>query len=168
MQLIDFFLWRNQTCDQYNYIISIIGIILNHLQPIVLGLAILFINTQLSNQDKIMILCILFLYTCVFVPYSWQCIDKTQCTLKNKNNHLDWKLNWEKYHAFVYSVFLLTLLILYYRFVPVYGRLFAAISLFSFTSSVLFYNNEIGNMWCFYAIFFPTLYYLFIRNRGHL
>jgi len=119
MQLVDFFLWRNQTCDEYNYIISMTGIILNHLQPIVLGLLILYYNTQLSYQDKLMILCILCIYLCVIIPYSWQYVIKTQCTLKNKDNHLDWKWNWQKYNILVYGVFVITLTLLYFRFVPV-------------------------------------------------
>lgn len=161
MQLVDFFLWRNQTCDAYNYIISITGIILNHLQPLVLGLLILYYNTRLSYQDKIMILCILCIYLCVIIPYSWQYINKTQCTLKNSNNHLDWKWNWQKYHVFAYGAFVLTLLLLYFRFVPVYGKLFAIIAVFSFISSAIIYKNELGNMWCFYSLLFPILYYLF-------
>jgi len=90
MQLVDFFLWRNQTCNRINYITSIVGIILNHLQPIMLGIIILCVNTELSYQDIKTILWILLIYICTMVPYTWQCIVKTQCTLKDNNNHMDW------------------------------------------------------------------------------
>ena len=166
MQLIEFFLWRNQTCDDYNYFITMTGMILNHLQPIVLGLLILWLNPTLSTQDTNTIFCILFVYLCVFLPYSWQFMYDPQCTLKNKNNHLDWKWNMKSYYFLAYSVFILALFMLFYWFVPVYGLLFAIMSFISFATSVFIYNKEIGNMWCFYAVFFPILYYLFrIRVR---
>jgi len=160
MQMIDFFLWRNQTCDNNNYIISILGIIFNNLQPIVLGILILVINTKLSYQDINTILCILFVYLCVIVPYSWQCIVKTQCTLKNHNNHMDWKWNFMEYWIIVYFVYLMTCFLLFYWFVPVYGYLFAYGTLFTFIISYIFYSKEVGNMWCFFTIFLPIIYYI--------
>jgi len=161
MQLVDFFLWRNQTCNRTNYITSIVGIILNHLQPIMLGIIILCVNTELSYQDIKTILLILLIYLCVMVPYTWQCIVKTQCTLKDNNNHMDWKWNHFDYWILVYLVFLITCVLLYYWFVPVYGMFFAFVTLYTFILSAIFYNKEIGNMWCFFTIFLPILYYLF-------
>ena len=179
MQLVDFFLWRNQSpplttdvvvgdwkspdqiCNRTNYITSITGIILNHLQPIMLGMIILCINTELSYQDVKTILWILLIYLCVMVPYTWQCVAKTQCTLKNNNNHMDWKWNHMDYGLLVYLVFLITCFLLFYWFVPVYGMFFAFVTLYTFILSAIFYNNEIGNMWCFFTIFLPILYYFF-------
>jgi hypothetical protein len=161
MQLIDFFLWRNQTCDNNNYIISILGIILNHLQPIVIGILILLINTNLSYQDVRSILYLLLVYICTIVPYTWQCIAKTQCTLKNHNNHMDWKWNSMYAAIFVYFVYLMTCFLLFYWFVPVYGMFFAFVTLFTFIISYIFYNSEVGNMWCFFTMFLPILYYFF-------
>jgi hypothetical protein len=185
MQLVDFFLWRNQSpqqaelalglvvggnkermppdqiCNRTNYITSIIGIILNHLQPIVLGIIILCVNTELSYQDIKNIFWILLVYLCVMVPYTWQCVVKTQCTLKDSNNHMDWKWNYLDYWVLVYFVFLMTLFMLYYWFVPVYGMFFAFVTLYTFLLSAIFYNKEMGNMWCFFTIFLPILYYFF-------
>jgi hypothetical protein len=161
MQLVDFFLWRNQTCNRTNYITNIVGIILNHLQPIVLGILILVINTDLSYQDVRTILYILLVYICTMVPYTWQCIVKTQCTLKNQNNHMDWKWNSMYAAIFVYFVYLVTLFLLFYWFVPVYGFLYAFAVVCTLIFSIIFYNNEIGNMWCFFTIFLPILYYFF-------
>ena len=161
MQLVDFFLWRNQICNRTNYITSIIGIILNHLQPIVLGIIILCVNTELSYQDIKHIFWILLVYLCVMVPYTWQCVVKTQCTLKDSNNHMDWKWNHLDYYVLVYLVFLTTLFVLFYWFVPVYGMFFAFVTLYTFLLSIIFYNKEIGNMWCFFTIFLPILYYFF-------
>ena len=161
MQLVDFFLWRNQTCNRTNYITSIVGIILNHLQPIMLGIIILCVNTELSYQDVKTILWMLLIYLCFMVPYTWQCMVKTQCTLKNNDNHMDWKWNFMNYWVLVYFVFLMTLFLLYYWFVPVYGTFFAYVTLYTFLLSVIFYNKEMGNMWCFFTIFLPILYYFF-------
>jgi hypothetical protein len=161
MQLVDFFLWRNQKCDLINYITSIAGIILNHLQPIVLGIIILCVNTELTNQDIHYILWILLAYLCVIVPYTWQCIEKTQCTLKNENNHMDWKWNRFEYHNIAYFVYLLVCYLLFFGFVPVYGILFARVNLLSFILSFFIYGNEMGNMWCFFSVLLPICYYLF-------
>ena len=179
MQLVDFFLWRNQRpplttdvvvgdwkspdqiCNRTNYITSITGIILNHLQPIMLGIIILCVNTDLSYQDVKTILWILLIYLCVMVPYTWQCVVKTQCTFKNNNNHMDWKWNHMDYGKFVYIVFLITCFLLFYWFVPVYGMFFAFVTLYTFILSAIFYNKELGNMWCFFTIFLPILYYFF-------
>ena len=37
MQLIEYFLWKHQKCDNINKNLSYLGMILNHSQPIVLG-----------------------------------------------------------------------------------------------------------------------------------
>jgi hypothetical protein len=49
MQGIEYLLWKHQICDNYNKFISVLGMILNHLQPIVLGLLVILFNTNLST-----------------------------------------------------------------------------------------------------------------------
>ena len=39
MQGIEFLLWKHPVCDDYHKAVSVAGMILNHLQPVVLGAA---------------------------------------------------------------------------------------------------------------------------------
>ena len=80
MQGIEYLLWNHQKCDNYNRFLSILGMVLNHLQPIVLGLLILYFNKNVST--KIMYL-IMFLYLCAIIPYSIQFLNNKnlECTI---------------------------------------------------------------------------------------
>ena len=46
MQLIEFFLWRNQPCNETNKKISNLGMFINHMEPIVFWIAILFFHAN--------------------------------------------------------------------------------------------------------------------------
>ena len=102
MQGIEYLLWTHQKCDNYNRFVSILGMILNHLQPFVLGLIILFCNKHLIHTKLIM-----FLYLLLIIPYSIQFLfnKKSQCTIKNTENHLSWKWNLMNYN-FLFILFL--------------------------------------------------------------
>jgi hypothetical protein len=82
MQFIDFLLWRHQICDDYNRMISFLGMLLNHSQPIVLGILILLFNPIHKN----IIYTLMLVYLCAVIPYSLPFVTdkKLQCTLKGK------------------------------------------------------------------------------------
>jgi hypothetical protein len=44
MQLVEYFLWNNQSCNQMNIDTTKVGIIINHMEPIVLWIAILLLS----------------------------------------------------------------------------------------------------------------------------
>ena len=46
MQLIEYFLWKHQVCDNYNKLLSKIGMWLNHMQPVVLGLLVIILSQE--------------------------------------------------------------------------------------------------------------------------
>ena len=46
MQLVEYFLWNNQECNDVNKNTTKIGTIINHLEPIVLWISILLFATQ--------------------------------------------------------------------------------------------------------------------------
>jgi hypothetical protein len=68
MQFIEYLLWNHQKCDNYNKTISIIGMILNHAQPIVLGIILLYVSNPFP-KNKYIILIIMFIYTLCAIPY---------------------------------------------------------------------------------------------------
>ena len=75
MQGIEFALWENQTCNDMNKIISVLGMVLNHLQPIVLSILILLLNPNLSTMTKQIIILSTIIYAIVITAYSLQFIS---------------------------------------------------------------------------------------------
>jgi hypothetical protein len=160
MQGIEYLLWKHQKCDDYNKLLSYAGMILNHTQPIILGIVILLVNPKTPNKN--LIITTMLLYTSIIIPYSLQYLnnENTQCTLKNDaNNHLAWKWNFMKYAGFVYILFLITLSALCILGIPKYGTYGAMVAVISFISSMIFYPSAIGALWCYYTAYLPIAYF---------
>ena len=164
MQCIEYLLWNHQKCDNYNRFLSILGMVLNHLQPIVLGLLILYFNKNVST--KIMYI-IMFLYLCIIIPYSIQFLNnkKLECTIKtSKNHHLIWIWNNMFFAYKIYLIFLLTLcFLIYFGFPNRYKFIAILVTLISFGTSQFFYYKEgvMGSLWCFYILFITYIYYIY-------
>jgi hypothetical protein len=163
MQGIEYLIWSHQKCDNYNRFLSILGMIFNHLQPIILGIIILCINPK--NSYKKWILTVMFLYLCVIIPYSMQFIynKNIQCTIKNElNKHLIWKWNLMSYATFIYITFLITICALFLLgFSQLEYGIYAVIAaIISYLTSLLFYHtNVVGALWCYYVAFLPIIYF---------
>lgn len=157
MQGIEYLIWDHQVCDDYNKNLSKIGLVLNHLQPLILFILIYIFG---KNENK-KYLSLLILYIIIIIPYSLQ--FKNECTIKNKHNHLKWEWNDMKYHGLIYFIFLLCFI--------TFGSLIGTNNMFSLFVAVSYiisyeiYNKKkvIGPMWCFFSILGPYLF-LFVRN----
>lgn len=169
MQIIEYLLWNHQICDNYNRLVSICGMILNNMQPIVLGIIILLINTSLKKRWLIKLIIIIYLF--FIVPYSIQFINNKdiQCTIKNKK-HLEWKWSSMKYYTLIYFIYILTLSLIFIVGLPtiklgIFASLYAV---FTYLTSSYFYSDgSIGALWCFYILLTPLIYY-FLRISGFL
>lgn len=166
MQFIEYLLWNHQKCDNYNKLISKIGMWLNHLQPIVLGLLVIIFNPTIPY---FIISIIILLYLCVIIPYSLQYKDigKLECTIKNlKTDHLKWVWNYLHHHGLVYALFLLAFVLISLYGLPnkELGIYAAIVAVLTFFSSAFIYKNHVGSMWCFYTVFIPILYYLYCKT----
>jgi hypothetical protein len=164
MQGIEFALWENQDCNTMNKIFSVLGMVLNHFQPIVLSILILLLNNELSNTNKQIIIISTIIYAITITAYSIQFInDDDGCTLKNEYNHLKWDWNGMKYRAIVYIMFLFMLMMLFYIGTPnkKAGIVLSAISLISYLTSYFIYKDKkvVGSLWCLFASFTPVLWY---------
>ena len=153
MQGIEYILWKHQLCDSLNKNVSLFGMILNHLQPVILFI-LLAVYLKTDNID----LFVLGLYLLVIIPYSIQFLRDKNCTVKNDKDHLVWKWNQMNKGAFVYIIFLLALCVMG-RHV---NKTFSIITLASFVISYFIYRRDdvIGAMWCFFAVFAPLFYYI--------
>lgn len=163
MQGIEYLLWKHQKCDMYNRIISILGMVLNHLQPFVLGVIVLLLNSKTKHYKSIVVLMIVYLI--VIVPYSYQFIKlKGSCTIKGENHdHLIWKWNGMKFAQFRYFTFLFVMSAILVLGIPnrILGVLTALCGIVMYASSLIIYPREVaGALWCYYTAYLPILYYL--------
>jgi hypothetical protein len=170
MQLIEYLLWKHQTCDNYNRFLSITAMIINHLQPVVLGMAILFFNKKMTSSTISYILGIMIIYLCVIIPYSMQFLrNKTLlCTIKNnKTQHLLWNWNHLPNSSIVYTYFFtLGMALLFLIGIPEKKMaIFSAfVCVFTYISSYFLYPKYFaGSLWCFYTAFIPAFYYMTIK-----
>lgn len=156
MQGVDYLLWTHQQCDDLNKNISTVGMLLNHLQPVVL-----FILKNIYLKTSKVEVFVLVVYLLFIIPYSLQFIKDKKCTEKSKNNHLLWKWNELNNAEITYIVFLFTLVIL-----GTFNKSFSLIIFLSFFISYFIYNNEtVGNMWCFFAVFAPLFFYILAKTK---
>jgi hypothetical protein len=157
MQGIDYLLWTHQQCDDLNKNISTVGMLLNHLQPVVL-----FILKNIYLKTSKVDVFVLIVYLMVIIPYSLQFIKNKKCTEKSKNKHLLWKWNGLNDAEITYIIFLFTLVIL-----GNFNKLFSLIIFLSFFTSYFIYNTEsvTGNMWCFFAVFAPLFFYILTKTK---
>ena len=165
MQLIEYLLWNHQICDNYNKIISIIGMLLNHFQPIVLGIILLYVAKPLP-KNKCIILIIMMIYTLCAIPYSILFLQDSNnhCTLKNNmTKHLEWKWNEENHSILFYSIFLLSVLLLFLFGMPkiIQGVSIGVVIVILYLTSAFIYDSQhIGSMWCFFGALVPIFYYI--------
>ena len=166
MQWIEYLLWNHVKCDDYNRYLSITAMVINHLQPIILGALVLGYNPQITTKNHQLILGILAIYIVCIVPYSLQFVMDTtqQCTIKTPNNHLYWKWNDMPMYMLTYIVFILSVFVLFRVGLvsSIHGQYMAYTGLVLFGISKLIYYDTgmIGSMWCFFAAFTPLVWYL--------
>ena len=157
MQLAEYILWNNLTCNLTNKITTLIAIILNATQPIVLAMLVLY-NYNLPNKKNIIIYGVL--YSLMMLIYSLQ--TNTLCTLKNNLNYLEWKWNNLNMFFIVYIFYSLYLCYILLSIPYVWNKLLIFLFILSHLLSIYIYwgTNAVGAIWCFFAAFFPILWYI--------
>lgn len=180
MQLIEYFLWKNQPCqiteqnkickaeeikqcNQTNKTVSTLGIIVNHLEPFVLfGSILLFSNRKLPLFVMIFVcifMILIFLYTInIFNKND----ENNLCTTvsEESNPHLHWKWNGEIFNSVIYICFLIVLMLLSYYGLEK-GIINTFMVLIGYLLSYYIYKDKhaVGAMWCFAAAFAPWILY---------
>jgi hypothetical protein len=171
MQLFDMIFWSTQNIkDPYNaklnYITTKIAMLVNHSQPLVFA----YIIYSFIGKLGILTLLILTIYSFVMLIYTYFAYHKINYTLvSNKyiksHNYtvtpsrygLHWTWNYQPYYKEVYTIYLLTLIILSYENLSnPYNIILALIFLLSFLfSSFYFKTQSVGRWWCKIAAFTP-------------
>jgi len=161
MQFIEYLLWKHQVCDDSHKNISLLGMILNHLQPVVLG----FITLFFYNKNIPALLTIMGVYLLVIVPYSLQFVSDLRCSTKqcgSTDPHIVWNWNNMKYNEIVYYTFLATFVGIGILGMPSpQGALFSFGAVSTYVLSNLVYDRKVmGSLWCFWTAFIPAILYL--------
>jgi hypothetical protein len=169
MQGVEFLLWRHQVCDTTHKALSIAGMILNHLQPLVL----IAVTYAIYRRNGPTLLALAALYTAVIIPYSAQYFhaDRLQCTLPQNAScgdpHLIWTWNDLPFAVPVYLLFMVTFLLTALLGIGSYrsATIFAvtAVSTYAF-SSLVYPRAAVGALWCFWVALIPATIYI----RHHL
>lgn len=162
MQLYDAIFWVNLPPSNINKIATKFAAITNHLQPVIFCLVIYFL---LGNVKKLG-LYITLLYSALIIPYTingWKTLEYTEVTSKSSPS-LDWKWNHFDYSPVVYSLYVLSLLVLGYQNLskPI-NIIFCIFTSITFLFSYYKYQikGATGRFWCYFAAFVPAFFVLY-------
>ena len=161
MQLVDYFLFTNNTCNSKNIQISTIGAFINFIQPIILYLAILYFNKNITKDNKknlhivfLLYIITLFIFTIRILPIG--------CSIMNKYSdpYIQWSWMYEKHTSYIFMYFpIAIMLLLYFGLDKPYNTYLSLLCIVSFTLSFIIYRQKraFGNIWCWFAVFIPIL-----------
>jgi hypothetical protein len=154
MQAFDAVFWKYSK-GNINRLATKTAMIFNHLQPIVLALAIMAYVGPLKPFSRRMVqffAVIILLYTISV----WNTLDETGVTPRSAPS-LYWKWNHGRGATAVYAVFLATLLVLMVQNLPRCGLVAAIITAVSFLFSFFKYRitDSTGRFWCYFAAYAP-------------
>jgi hypothetical protein len=167
MQGIELVLWNHQKCDTFHKKISVLGMLLNLGQPIVLGLLTLLISSRKEYRIEIIGIMILYSAYCFYLFNSYN--DNLQCTQPRANDpHLVW--NWTILDSWRtdWAIYIIVACLISILGMPTFnqGLLFAGALFFSMITSIIVYpRQDMGAMWCFFSALSPPIYY-FLRKNG--
>jgi len=177
MQLVEYFLWKNQPeckdvtcqlpsqhlCNDTNKTVTKIGTIINHIEPIMLfGGILLFSNKQLPTA----IIIFMIIFIIFSVGYTYNIFENTKndntggCSIvtDESNPHLYWNWNYGDFYIIYYTIFLIALVILS-LFGLEDGNFTASLILGGYATSYYIYEDtkSTGAMWCFMAASAPWI-----------
>jgi len=154
IQLNEFFLWKNQSCDKINHIFSLLIICILYLQAIIIG----SFNKSYLNVLVSIIFTILFIY----IFYNGHI--NNVCTIKGiKSNRLEWGILIQDKHtggiSMAISLFgFLYILLLYSYIIKVSYPIRKLTPIITFIIAYIYSLNKtnkleiFGSMWCFLSI----------------
>lgn len=168
MQLYDWIFWENQTKNNINYITTKVAMISNHLQPIILACLLYYFNGNLTINSKI----ILTIYIVTILYYSINIYNKIDYTLVSYRSKpsLDWQWNSQSNSVIIYTIFLLTFIILSFENIVYPMNLFLTfLCIMSFTLASYYYKGiNVGRLWCNYSSYIPLLILLVNSKLNNL
>jgi len=159
MQAVEWGLWRHPICDVIHRCLSVLGMLLNSSQPLVLGALILFFRPHFPL--RYLIGWLMFSYALVVVYFMWDYTTGLQCTQSNFNDpHLVW--NWTQLPYFEYLYHLTCILISLIGLPHLYQAfIFISVFLVLLVYSKVYYSREaFGSIWCYFTAFVPIVWFV--------
>jgi hypothetical protein len=157
MQLVEYFLWIDMDCTNgFNKFGSLIGPILNHLQPIVLLIiATIFLEpSNLISPNIIIPSNILYLIYICYQYIKYISNSSNLCIKKNDCAHLDWTWKKDFNYIFYFAISFINIANFYTNtnLMVSFGLsyLLLLISIFNF-------NKNVGEFWCLMVTGIPFI-----------
>jgi len=182
MQLIEYFLWKNQKCySLVNHYFTLSIPFILFLQPVVTSLFALFLFKPIINIYIVILFILIICYT-IYEIYLLNYLNKNYilCSVPSKKNC---RLMWDMDRIFIYTTLknklLGTLFYLFYSaiiflliFIYIkknnnnYGLIFLFITwiiahFYNFITKGKSKSYVFGSVWCFLAVFFPAICLIF-------
>jgi hypothetical protein len=154
MQVYDAIYWENGE-NNMNLIFTKIGMITNHLQPVILAFLLSDIVT-FSTISRI----ILLMYIAFALVYSVEAFKRIQYTKVTKESFpsLFWEWNSLPNAYAMYALFVITISVIAMQLQPPISYIMAIVNILTFAISKFQYKNtEVGRMWCKTASYVPLL-----------
>ena len=167
MQLVDFFMWIDLKCNKgYNKVATVLGMILNYLQPFILFMLVLIftkINNKLIiiakylNYGYLVIIIGLFIHYIITTIYS-----KTGfCSVVNKEGHLKWlwtkKNKYWNFYSLYHIAMIFNIYLLWSLGYSVISPIICYILLFI---SMIYFKQNVGELWCFFVVIIPLFEFM--------
>lgn len=163
MQLVEYFLWIDIDCKNgFNKLGSLLGPILNHLQPIViLVLANIYLEpANLISPNIVIPVNVLYLFYVGVEYIKYVSKPSNLCVKTNACDHLDW--SWKK--DFNYTWYFLISFINIANFYTNTNMMISfGLSYLLLITSIFNFNKNVGEFWCLMVTGVPFIN-LFIQN----
>jgi hypothetical protein len=163
MQMIEFLLWYNNSCNKFNIYVSNVGSIMNHIHPIVLfcGIKYYLRNDKLflDNKRNTILNTLISLYILSLTGYSISTYP-LECTEVTEDKHLLWNWNYKKYYVQFYLFYVFTLVFMSFIGIPKpYNYYLSVLLLGSYIYSYYLYRDTkaLGSIWCWITALIPIL-----------
>lgn len=173
MQLVEYFMWRNQYCGLTNHLATIGAFLLLLIQPIATIIGAYFFGNLVVDRKKLLPIIwiygiIIGIFAIIGINYG---MKNRLCSLPN-GKHLDWnisKLFGGKTGIYVYSIVYYAMFLLVLLSRPWYLGFIMTIMLFGtlFFSVFFIKNPSWKSVWCWIVNFIPIIYIIlsFVINK---
>lgn len=160
MQLVEYGLWSNQTCNEEHKQVSVLGMTLNLVQPLVLSGLIIAMNPR-APMGAILTICGLYIVSILPSINTYLSSKELQCTVPSTSDpHLVWNWTILPNEWFYHGAYLLALTLIPVLGLPkkTTGIVFGLGTVGSYALSRMIYTRQVfGSMWCWYVALFPPL-----------
>lgn len=162
MQLYDVVFWLNQQRNALNFWTTKLAMISNHLQPVVLALAIVYAERKPLQPASSWLLAVYCIAAVLYSTYAWRNTDYTLASCARASGALFWQWNYlSSYWVYVSFVllFLVTLCALFIQHFPrPINYVVAALTVLSILFARVSFKGQVtGRFWCWTAGFIPII-----------